>query len=76
MLLFEVITMIFVGIDVAKDTHYAAVSDDSAAISSLKGVAWALWKRYSLSSKKSGSLLSRGEEPLYIHSNSPNYCTD
>ena len=26
--IFEVITMIFVGIDVAKDTHYAAVSDD------------------------------------------------
>ena len=44
--------------------------------SSLKGVAWALWKRYSRSSKKSGSLLSRGEEPLYIHSNSPNHCTD
>ena len=24
--------MIFVGIDVAKDTHYAAVSDDSGAV--------------------------------------------
>ena len=44
--------------------------------SSLKSLAWALWKRYSRSSKKSGSLLSRGEEPLYIHSNSPNHCTD
>ena len=31
LLFFEVITMIFVGIDVAKDTHYAAVSDDSGA---------------------------------------------
>lgn len=44
--------------------------------SSLKSLAWALWKRYSRSSKKSGSLLGRGEEPLYIHSNSPNHCTD
>lgn len=32
LLFFEVITMIFVGIDVAKDTHYAAVSDDSGAV--------------------------------------------
>ena len=32
LLFFEVITMIFVGIDVAKDTHYAAVSDNSGAV--------------------------------------------
>ena len=32
LLFFEVITMIFVGIDVAKDTHYAAVWDDSGAV--------------------------------------------
>lgn len=32
LLFFEVITMIFVGIDVAKDTHYATVSDDSGAV--------------------------------------------
>ena len=32
LLFFEVITMIFVGIDVAKDAHYSAVSDDSGAV--------------------------------------------